>query len=369
MDAWGLVSVVRLRVDADLTDDVGVTLRLLNERPWGSLDEDANNTDMDLDLAYVTLKEFLYSPLTLVVGRQEIHLGSELIIGDLDTNQIADADASALAVAATGLGDLSARKSFDAIVGVLDYSPLTLTLGFAKGVESALTAATDDINVYAVNADYDFGTMGTVGQLYYVLTERNKNDVNNIGARVVSSPIDNLTVNAEYCYQSTSRGGTIGEGQGHRSDSAVLLGATYAFPDVAMSPSIGLDYTRISEYWNVMFENITPADIVNSILPNTNYQAIGITAQAKPVEDVTARLRYANVRVIEGISAPATNPWSISLDPNKKEVGNEVDLSLIYDYTEDVQLGLSLGYLDAGKAIASPREDATQVIGSMKVTF
>jgi hypothetical protein len=87
------------------------------------------------------------------------------------------------------------------------------------------------------------------------------------------------------------------------------------------------------------------------------------------MEDVTAKLRYANVRLIEEGLAPATNPWSISLDPNKKEVGNEVDLSLIYDYTEDVQLGLSLGYLDAGKAIASPREDATQVIGSMKVTF
>ncbi len=374
-DASGLVSVVRLRVDADLTDDVGVTVRLLNERVWGSLDQGLATTpaasaayakssdEIDLDLAYVTLKEFLYSPLTLVVGRQEIHLGSELLIGDVDTNQVANAGSTVLPA---GTRDLSARKSLDAIVGVLDYNPLTLTLGFAKGVESELTAATDDINVYVVNADYDFGTLGTVGQLYYVLQEQNKQDINNIGARVVSSPVDNLSVNAEYCYQTARR--AAGQ-EGHRSDSAVLLGATYAFPDVATSPSIGIDYTRISENWNVMFENITPADIVNALLPNTNYQAIGITAQAKPMEDVTARLRYANVRVIEGISAPATNPCNISLDPNKKEVGNEVDLSFIYDYTEDVQLGLSLGYLDAGKAIASPREDATQVIGSMKVTF
>ncbi|MBN3038857.1 MAG: hypothetical protein JW869_05500, partial [Candidatus Omnitrophica bacterium] len=90
------VSVVRLRVDADLTDNVGATVALANLREW---DQDRNmdtnaatgapfnlglvaasETNQDdasivLDLAYITLKEMLYSPLTLVIGRQNLAYG------------------------------------------------------------------------------------------------------------------------------------------------------------------------------------------------------------------------------------------------------------------------------------------------------
>ncbi|MCM8800836.1 MAG: alginate export family protein [Candidatus Omnitrophica bacterium] len=363
-DAGGLVTVARVRIDADLTDNVGVTLRLLNERPWGSLEEDAQNTDIDLDLGYVTLKEFLYSPLVLIIGRQEIHLGSELLIGDVDTNQTANVSASALPA---GTRDLSARKAFDAIVGVLDYSPLKLTLGFAKGNEGNLTASGDDVNVWVANVDYDFGRMDTLGQLYYVLVERKKQDVNNIGARIVSKPIDNLSLSAEFCYQSMRR--PSNEGKGHRSDYALIVGANYTFPNVTWSPSLGIDYSRLSDNWYVMFENMTPSDIANVLFANTNAQVIGLTATTKPMEDLTARLRFANFRLVNEISS-FTNEWNSYTMTNKKYLGNEVDLTLTYDYTEDVQFGLSTGVFLPGKAFDKVnRENATQVIGSMKVTF
>src|SRR5262245_27302134 len=44
----------RLRVDADLTDNVSTTVALINERAWDVDGE--NSTDIDLNLAFVTLR-------------------------------------------------------------------------------------------------------------------------------------------------------------------------------------------------------------------------------------------------------------------------------------------------------------------------
>ncbi|MBU1125849.1 MAG: alginate export family protein, partial [Candidatus Omnitrophica bacterium] len=127
-----LLSITRVRLDADLTDNVSTTVRLLNERNWngesaaGTSESNRNiglatanavdEQDLDLDLAFVTLKEFLYSPLTLTVGRQELRFGNGWIVGDPDTN-------GAALRSHLAEGDLSARKSFDAIRATLDYDP------------------------------------------------------------------------------------------------------------------------------------------------------------------------------------------------------------------------------------------------------
>jgi len=53
----------RLRVDADLSDNVSATVALINERTWGNTDHDDNDTgtqdginDIDINLAFVTLR-------------------------------------------------------------------------------------------------------------------------------------------------------------------------------------------------------------------------------------------------------------------------------------------------------------------------
>ena len=364
-DISALATIIRVRFDADLTDDVAVVVRLINEREWGSADEGAANSDIDLDLAYVTLKEFLYSP------RQELRLGSGLIVGDPDTNRVA----SAASNFTNTLTDLSARKAFDGIVGILDYAPLTLTLGYLKIQEDLIADNTDEENVYLVNAAYDFGdARGAVGELYYIVKDSkhdekmNAGDAQNIGVRVTSTPIDNLDASAEFVHQSHKSGIATRSDGNSLSDSALLLGVTYSLPDMTGTPTIGVDYTRLGENWDVMYEDQTPADIANAIFQNTNLQVIGVTATAKPMEDVALRLRYANLRMIEGGTLAASNHGGYTLNGNKKVLGNEIDLSFTYDYTEDVQLGLDLGYFDAGSAF-NDRENATQVIGSMKVTF
>ncbi|MBU0710086.1 MAG: alginate export family protein, partial [Candidatus Omnitrophica bacterium] len=152
-----LLSQVRVRVDADLTDNVTATVRLLNERTFGD-EADAdnntvriNNSDVSLDLAYMTMKEFLYSPLTLTVGRQNLRFGNGLIIGDPDTNGISDGHNTAARYLPNSLDDLSLRKAFDAIRATLDYDPLVVDIVYSKIDENAV-GLDDDTTLIGANA-------------------------------------------------------------------------------------------------------------------------------------------------------------------------------------------------------------------------
>src|SRR3989338_10636780 len=74
------ITQTMLTIDADLTDNVSTTVHLINERAWNQKDATADDSDIDLHLAYVTLREMLYSPLTVVVGRQAFSYGNSFIV-------------------------------------------------------------------------------------------------------------------------------------------------------------------------------------------------------------------------------------------------------------------------------------------------
>jgi len=57
------------------------------------------------------------------------------------------------------------------------------------------------------------------------------------------------------------------------------------------------------------------------------------------------------------------------MKPKGYGLGNEVDLGVTYDYTEDVQFTLSGGAFMPGASFNENKETAKQLIGSMKVTF
>ncbi len=364
----GTVMITRLKVDADLTDNVMATVGIRNEQVWGTSSRTTTGDgDFHISLGFVTLKEFFYDWLTLKLGFQPIRLGSGLLIGDADTNRVASGPLG------NEFGDLSTKKAFNGLVGVMDFNPLTLTLGAVKAAEGSVDNASDDQNVFVVNADYNTGVMKTVGSLYYVLKDTSKTDVNNIGARVTSMPIENLSVSAEYVQQLLKN---IRKDNNHSTANAILLGATYSMPEVSMKPSIGLDYARLSRNWDVMYEDISPADIFNAITPNTDAQIIGATATAKPLEDLSVKLRYMNAQLVDAVGDTTLPLWPFSSATSyynmtdSKGLGNEVDLHLTYDYTEDVKFGLMLGYFKPGDAFdETNRKAASQVIGSMKVTF
>jgi hypothetical protein len=369
-----IASIIRLRFDVDLTEEVTATVRLLNERVWGSaLSADNTNYDVDLDLAHITLKEFLDDRLTLIVGRQEVRLGSGMIVGDVNTNQSGFTNA---ALSGT-VGDLSVRKAFDAIVGVIDLAPATVTLGYIKADEADADEE-DDTNASLINLAYDLGD-STIGEIYFVMKDTQpkqatRDDVKNLGARIVCSPMDNLTVSGEIAYQWGKEENFRADNQ-RRSDRAIMAQATYAFLDQPWAPTLGIDYAYFSRNWDPMYEDLTPANIANVLLSNSNIQCIGGTLTINPREDILVKLRYANFRLVDKVGIVGDSPLNssfatYSIDTDKKCVGDEIDVDIVYDYTEDVQMSLLLDTFLPG-SLFNDENDSTafQAIGLMKVSF
>ena len=403
-EASGIISAARLRVDADLTDNVSTTVRLLNERSWDQ--ENTEDSDIDLDLAYVMMKEFLYSPLTLTVGRQELRFGNALVIGDVDGN--------GASVSANVPPDLSLRKSFDAIRATLNYDPLVVEVIYSKineneaGTNAWYTGSTEkrDTDLYGVNAKYDLSALGITGtgEAYYfgrvnrstLATVGKKDTCHTIGVLVGGQIVENLTGSLEFAYQlgqaSVDGTGTNSLWMLDRRAWAVQSGLNLALAK-KWSPNLGLIFTYLSgddsdndnySYWDPMYEDQALNNVVNAILPHTNVLAFNAKASIQPADDVTITGVYGyyhlakemNTMLIPSLYGtggdPATGTTGAYTMTTKNDLGHALDLTATYDYTEDVQLGLSFGYFNPGSAFDKANNvdhDATQLVGSMKVTF
>lgn len=367
-DASILAMIAKVKIDADLTDAVMLTMVLRNESVWGATRTSTGDGDIDLASANVTLKEFLNEAVTLKVGKMPVVLGMGLLVADPDTNRVATSTTQFM----PGFGDLSSRKAFTGGMAVLDYSPLTVTLAALKVTENVTTG--DDSNAYVASLAYKIDDKNTAA-VDYVLKNTESSDVNNYGVRLVSNAVDNLSLTGEYVYQTQK--GIRPADKKASDDSGMLLTANYRMPDMKYAPSLGLLYLRVSDNWNSMYEGLTAGDIINAILPLTDCQVIGATLMAKVMDDLTLNLAYTNAKLLTTVSDAALPTWyGTGSAPgyynmtDKKDLGNEVDLKLTYDYTEDVQLALTAGYFNPGKAFdEANRKSASQVIGSMKVTF
>lgn len=379
-DASGFATITRVKVDANLTENVDATVRFLNERVWGTADN-ATNTGLYVDLANVAFKEFMTEttgvPLTVILGRQNIFIGEGLLVAAPDTNQ------TNIVQMPAALGDLSARSAFDGIVGVWQWLPeLTMVTGFVKASETDVTNGEDDTDVVVVDASYTMGEdmkNTTIGATYVVSDSESSltsGDVQAIGGRIALMPVENLGLKAGYYLQSARHyyGAFIDENhKSKRSDAFYMMGS-FGLPDVVWTPTVALDYWRFSKYWNPLHEGISPADLANFIFANTNARVIGATLMAKPAEDLGLKLRYARfdlVKKLAGATFTSLGTGNVyAMNNTKKSLGSEIDLGLTYDYTSDVQFGFNYGYFMPGKAFSSTnRKSAKQAIGSMKVTF
>ncbi len=390
-----MMSQVRLRVDADLTDNVAAVVRLINERVWnGQYDtQTSGNDNIDLDLAYVTLKEFLYSPLSLTIGRQEMRFGNGLIIGN-----------AKVASGVVGIPtDLTERKAFDAVRATLNYDPLVIDLAYAK-VKQLGTLRDNSIDLTGVNATYALNKKVNLSAYYFLKrdndpgtavttdSKQKADKVNTIGALVSSSPIANLKASAELAYQFGKNSPTTASEQNHNAWSIQGM-ADYTFAKVKMTPNIGASYTYLSgnrkdsdtrnKGWDPMFYDQKLNNITYTLIPFTNLSVVNLKGSLKPIEDVTLSVNYGyydEARVSKNASPTLTSPFLYdgatgdtyltgAALTGKKHLGDAIDLTATYDYTEDVQFGLTAGWFRPGKAIDLAKRDATQLIGSMKVTF
>ncbi|MBN1586846.1 MAG: hypothetical protein JW937_05380 [Candidatus Omnitrophica bacterium] len=406
------LSTVRVRVDADLTDNVSTTVRLLNQRRWGA--DGASTGDIDLNLANLTLNEVMYSPLSLIIGRQDLNYGRGFIIG---AGILADPNAVFTQATVTGLPaatqdsgatytvlngrEYSAYNSFDAIRAVLDLDPVTIDGFIAQVVESG--QARNDNMIWGVEGSYRLeDNMDTSVDLYYfgkndeafaatdalrfgvngagsyglnnnnntgVISVYEANQVHTIGGLVQSEVVEGMMLTGELAYQfGELQDGTINGTQTalaadrDRSAWAFNLEGAMNFnelmnEDVSWNPTGGMGFLYLSgeeagnsgDYgaWDNMYRGHffsgirdflagTQGDGLYSTgdpydsAGNTNTMALYFDAGAELMDDLHLSGRYLHFWFDEK-----------PLAGRDDGAGDEIDLKLVYDYTEDVQFGLS----------------------------
>lgn len=413
-----------LQVDADLTDQVSTTVGLINERPWDQTLNDAEYS-IDLYLAYVTLREMLYSPLTVVAGRQVFSYGNSLVVDATGTNDAATNDSGLQNIA----GDLTKQTSLDAIRLIFDYNPLTLELLYAKIDENTAIAAIDsdrdDIDLYGINTTYELGDdMETQVEAYFfaridaspnstaapIATESDTLYVP--GLRASANVLDGLNIQGEVAWQRGNNVATptttINDNE-ERDAMAAQFISNYQVPNDILpdvleeyNPVLGYVYTWVSgdsnpadradtiqqastnkdTAWDPFLEAQGGGTIYNTLFSLTNLQIHSVSLSANPMEDVTAKVSWHGLwldkKLDEVASATtttinrpdATGTFAPTVDKGKTEVGHEIDVEAIYDYTEDVQIGATFGWFLPGDLFQGQNDSvASQAIVHGNVNF
>ena len=392
-------TTARVYVSADLTDNVSVMIRLINERDWGKYvygtnfykKEYSNETDVNLDLAYIKVKDIMTPGLTLTVGRQEIQIGEGLVVGSAYNawDYMGVFDTPNIPVLAAP--DLGLQKAFDAVKIDYEFSefPVTLSGFMAKYYETfGGVVSSGDITLYG--ASLFWKPENFTVEPYYVAKitafddSGNEYDLYTGGIRVTCNvpAVEGLSLKGEYAKQFGDYGSDDFKG------FAGLLGVSYLIP-ADMNPVVSLNYnyysggkdgdTDVKFWFPVAPSNIAdrigkiayPAlfqGYLSGLIPPAGLQVVNLGFALKPLDKLTLNLDWYNLRCVKTYSSGL-----------KKAIGNEIDLGLTYNYTEDLAFGLDIGYLMKGKLIKQMVKDETgsagyaaspfQAIASMKVAF
>ncbi|MDO8525953.1 MAG: alginate export family protein [Candidatus Omnitrophota bacterium] len=448
--SWAM-TVAAVQVDANLTDNVTTVIRLLNQRDWnvshfitnnpnttlipngrGGYINNSDEFDVMADLAYLQLKNFIYSPLTLTIGRQNLWFGKGFIVG---ANQQNPGNLAAGTIDSTIVpGNLSAPEytainSFDAVKAVLDYDPWTIT-GIYSIIEENSVSARDGVSLWGVNVGYKFDKYNGEAESYwfyksdrgvtpFVGLKLNSNDVNTWGARGSFDPVSWATIAGEGAWQW---GQYIGNRLQNDSRSRAAFALDFSgeiryFTDkYSWKPKFGAEYICYSgnkaetreQYangtytgWDSMYRGKfdsairefvgkfyattrypTRADYIQSVADDsrTNQNQVIFSGSIQPMDSLTLK---ANYNLFWNIDAYLDTPpiqQGMNQDGFDKTlgfVGQEVDIQVNWDYTEDVSFNLLAGWFVPGDVYYSgqlpgqsgSKSTATDIVGSVKVSF
>ena len=425
-----LMSTVGINIGADLTENVGAFVRLANERDW-NVDGTATG-DIDLSQAYITLKELFYSPLTVRIGQQPIKWGRGFVLGSnlLPSVILAPGDRNA-AITANEFTDFTA---FDAIRATLDLSgvaglgmPLTADFVYIKQNENK-TGRPDDVNVMGFNIGTHLDAMSSELETYY-LNLRDKNvalctatittgalagagaspvgnckngSLNTIGLRGSSKPVEGANVYTELAYQFGKRvtdlEGVLASGDSQQA-WAFNLGGDYTLASVATKPTLGLEWryysgkdvdgavtgwraiapgyftTALREFQTrstISSASFYPNDQIGVTSGQTNQHEFAAYGSLKPIEDLTVNERLSWFWTPVGTIQPTTG----SNGTRNNYLGAEWDTMAVYNYTDDVQLGLIYAIFFPGNVfrnrasgVTSGSNAAQELITSVSVKF
>lgn len=232
-------------------------------------------------------------------------------------------------------------------------------LGYGRNVDVLLNG------VYRLNLDANGKTVPGVGRRIY-----ETNVVNVLGLRGNIEPLENLSLSGEGAFQFGNLIDNIGPWNGSTNGSpldrrrrawALDLEGDYAWKKAAYKPNLGLGYVFFSgekpdnsgdfTAWDPMFRgkffsairdfqqgsqgsfnksNIYMTKDENDSAGSTNSHILFLDAGIKPLDNFSLKARYLHFWFAE----PPVSGRS-------RDAGDEIDTSLGYDITEDVQFELT----------------------------
>ncbi|MFH2144481.1 MAG: alginate export family protein [Candidatus Omnitrophota bacterium] len=369
--------ITKVGIEADLTDNVIASMILCNEQ---DINTGASNNNVQIYESALTLKELLYSPLTVKVGKMPMQVADGLVIGNgvlTNTNGVI-------------AGDYQADNSFFTVHGILDYDPLTLLFGTAKLMDQT-QAANDDIDVYLIDAIYKMEDRNAVLDTYLTSAHYSTPggtstgtgpsnastaalDVYVLAATLNFEPLEKLAAKVGVGYQFGDYQKQIAAGGVNRDLKATAfdLALNYAF-EKEYSPKVGLKYvyrsgedtvgTTTGDYkgWLGLYESQKNGLIYD---PNTNTNSFALSGSLMPLDRLSVALDIWFYQLAKKQTAVAGST------SDKRDAGNEIDLILKYAYTEDVTMGFSIGWFSPGDFyVGGMDKAASQVMAEVGVKF
>jgi hypothetical protein len=393
-----------VQIDADLTDNVSAVVRLFNQRDWDDSTATSSEFDIGVDLMYVELKEFLYSPLTLRIGRQDIWLGRGFIIGA----NIADPNT------AINAHEYSSVTSFDAVRATLDYDPWTIDAIGVILAEGGI-ASNDDNSIVGVNAGYLFDVYNAEAEGYWFYKNdanttpstflNTHNTVHTFGVRGSVDPIDDWTAAVEGAVQLGDYVGLAAQRQDRKRLGWALdveAECRYFKDRFAWKPVIGAEYiffsgdddsdpttdssgtyggwdvmyrgkfeSKIREFYGLYYGSAMTSGEPVALNPEsalTNQHSICLYGSIEPADSLMIDAKFFAYWQPEGRTINDSS--ALSFGDRDEFIGTEVDLELTWDYTEDVSFGLVSAWFFPGDFYAGSYDDnAADVVGSMTLSF
>jgi len=433
-DQGWIMSVAEIQIDADLTDNVQTVIRLVNQRDWNVTGTKAGSTyvaneeefDVMVDLAYVTLKDFIYSPLTLTIGRQDLWFGKGFIVGANMQNPGMSSvvmGGSPNQISGT-IGNLSAPEytaitGFDSIKAVLDYDPWTITAVYAN-INTGAIQDSDGENLWGLNVGYKFDSYKAEVEGYWFWKQDSMidvtaalkdqtNQVQTFGLRGSFDPIDVITIAAEGAYQGgTYVGSATQTNNDGRSAWALDVSAELRmFTDkYSWKPKLGAEFIWYSgaderndgngaagtyKGWDLMYRGKFDSAIREFVGRFYQSGKYGSGAnQLVACRDASFTNQYqvillGSIQPMESLNIKANynlfwnqKKYDVTDSKTKGYVGSEIDINVTWDYTEDVSFGLLAGAFVPGTVYDSKLvgaqaslgdQIATDLVGSVKVSF
>jgi hypothetical protein len=415
-DASHFMHNAEIQLDADLTDNVSATIRVVNQTDWDvshindntAADGDPQNVvgagaldgaqdhygefDVILDEAYVTLKELFFTPLTVRIGKQDIWFGKGFIIGanwDDPNGQISSDEYTSL-------------KSFKAIRGTWDFEPWTLDAVYAM-IEENEIQADDDRDIMGINLGCILDYYNAEVETYYWLvrddelpnrlggldpaaagpgnTEHDTSKENRIycvGARGSFDPHEDITLWGEMALQRGVYIANMNQQEPRdREAYAVDVGAECRLweEQYAWRPILGAEYIFYSgqnrdddreghDYhaWDRMFRGKVDSAIHEWY--NVFYTT-GMPTTERADENLHQLILMGSIEPMDNLTVDARfinfrlhENWpdrpNVTMGSENKDVGRELDIELTYEYTEDVTFGLLTAWFWPGDYYTFP---------------